>query len=239
MEQVTFDGLSVFVGALFGGLFGFIFEQFGAHLERNRRRWAQHHNALVRLDSYCNVIFSLRPDNQMQFELLKKVCEASSGGPMVMWSQPTAVPLDPDLMEDLLCISTKNLLFSLRVKIRKFNQAIDTSNRATQGLLDALNSGKIDETVYRKNLGSFGLAIDSIIRYLDLVDENSFEIAARARLMLRHEGKLKFWQFRRLPTPHKPTSEAIREEILKMRDEMDLIVSSSRAALHGAGIDPT
>jgi len=157
MNQVILFCVSAFFGGLFGGFFAFLFGRLGARVDRNRKRWVKHHNALVGIESYCNVIVSMTPDNRLQFRLLKEVCSALPGGPTHLWSQPGPIPSKLGLSDDLLCLALKHLLFGLEIEIRRFNHAVETVNRATTDLHDALVAGRILLPVYRDNMLSLGV----------------------------------------------------------------------------------
>jgi len=193
--------MSAFVGAFAGGFAAFWVSRINSRIDRNRKHWAQHRNALVRLEYLLNEAMSITSDNRyLAVDAANKLAKPDGRIPM-MWFAPKALPRDSSLLIDLLRLEIINEAFSYFDKVRKLNDDMDMAYVAYSEMRGAMLRKDIDGNAYKRSLNEYKFNLERLGKAYHLMDHVTVGLLARVRVTLRmdsHHDKCRFYHMPRL-----------------------------------------
>jgi hypothetical protein len=139
------------------------------------------------------------------------------------------VPELRSLLMDLSSIGLVNELFLLNSGIRKFNDSMNTWQRAHQYARDAVTNKTINEATFTANMDRVHTNAQELTKFLNALIEEMIEALAATRLLMQYRpffAKLYRWLNPDRYVEH--AHPAHITEVKKMRAEMDEIKAQSR-----------
>jgi len=223
--------LAALFGAFLGAVMAFYVSQANEVLKRNRERWKEHWDALVRLENWLNEILGLLADNRHTARDLSKSPSREEDEISLVWSEPQTIPRAVFSDTPLLRLELINQLFSFRERLRKLNSDTMTIRRAYTTMRSAFLNTRLDPIPYRQSVRDFRSHLKVLLKHYDLLDDRTLSLLVATRVAMDHDKRYNKKLLFKMPNLTEITDSEkknMRELVIK---EIEKVQSKSRAEI--------
>ncbi|MBK8945762.1 MAG: hypothetical protein IPM32_10915 [Ignavibacteriae bacterium] len=188
-EKTLIEKYEGFIGAFLGAFFAFLFFRIGEFLNRIVRRKNLHISALVKIDRNLNEIHDVIHGNTYIYDkIIEQNQEAEKlGVPSITNNNFQKLSFDELIIHDLINTDYFKEIFSLKVKIRKYNSDIETIFGLLKSLGDSYLSKMIDKDTYIFNHNNAINKLGELKKYNVFLQKLVKELIAKARTLVAIE----------------------------------------------------
>jgi len=221
-----------FYGAFVGAFFAFLFVRFADALNRIHERHSKNNKALIVLEHHLNDRGSVVHDNIYTVDTFLSLMQEIKNNPEVpiifpgIWHE---IPLNKELIIDLINIDFINDLASYNMRTRKMNDSINTINRAYQHIKSSFLENSSEKSTYVHNLLAMKGDILTFRKFLVRLLEDTKVIVAKARILHRDIpffSRIILLTFRKKYP--KTFSKDLEKELATLSSEIETVGSESK-----------
>ena len=178
-----------FTAAFMGAFFAFLFLRIGEALTLIYKRHATNRNALVKIQHHLNDCLNLINDNMFIigtfFSIFKNYSDQEES--RIFSNRLKFIPIEKDLVVDLMNIDMINEIYTLHVDFRKLNDSMETANNMITGASEAFIGKIINHTTYVANIDQLKPRMEDLKKFLHAACKDIIEALASSNLLLKNE----------------------------------------------------
>ena len=224
-----------FQGAFLGAFFAFLFIRIADGLNRIYDRHAKNSKALIILEHHLNECGGIIHDDiyiMNKFRNFVAELEKNPSPPLLYSNALHSVPINKEVVIDLVNIDFINDLASYNVHTRKMNDSMQILNNSYQQIKIAFVEGNANAETYVQNV--IDLKEDLVIfkNFLDELLTETVKVLATARILAREQtffARIVLLTFKKRYS--KNFKSQLEEEIKVLKSEIDAIGKESRATI--------
>jgi hypothetical protein len=209
------------LGAFTGAFFAFLFIRVGEWLTRVYERQRTHYSALVKLEHILNKYLTYISDNVAAIDEISKIRQRTNGNPpMLSYTRLDTLPIDENILLDLVNIQLINELASYHVDIRKINDDIESINGLYDEIREAFVHHLISPEVYVSNFDGYVKKLNLVKAFFFCLNEATNRNLAIIRILARQRpifnrflGNI-FSKYQTMPP-----SKEIDTELIRLQEE--------------------
>lgn len=182
-----------FSAAFMGAFFAFLFLRLGEACTLIYKRQATNRNALVKLQHHFNDCLNLINDNMFIIDTFFSVFEDYSSDqeePRIFSNRLKPIPIEKDLVVDLLNLDIINEIYTLHVDLRKLNDSMETANNMIEGPSEAFIGKIINHPTYVANIDQLKPLMQDLKKFLNAAVKDIIKEQASSNLLLKNEPVL-------------------------------------------------
>lgn len=181
-----------FTAAFMGAFFAFLFLRLGEALTLIYKRQGTNRNALVKMQHHFNDCLNLINDNMFIidtfFSIFKNYSDQEE--PRIFSNRLKSIPIEKDLVIDLMNIDIINEIYTLHVDFRKLNDSMEMANNMITGPSEAFIGKIINHTTYVANINHLIPLMQDLKKFLNAASKDIIKAFASSNLLLKNEPLL-------------------------------------------------